>query len=93
MAKVKNLEGTTVYEVGEFGQYAGEKRGSACCWKKTITDSFDSAYGGKMVGGGGGTRRLVLNGVKSSYCANRTADGWTLPLSLSLTPVGEELGI
>lgn len=92
MGIVKNLAGTVVYEVGEFGQHAGEKRGKPCCWKKVITDSFDHAYGGKMVGGGNGARRLVLDGVKSKHCASPTTDGWILPSSLSLTPVGEVLG-
>ena len=91
---VKNLVGTVVYELGQFGQYAGEKRGKPCCWKKVITDAYNTGYGGKWAASDdtGQTFRLVLDGVKSGHTARRTAEGYVLSSSLSLTPVGEILG-
>lgn len=93
MATVKNLNGLEVYQVGQFGQYAGAKAGQPCCWKKTITDSFNMSGNSYWVNqdSTGNTFRLVLNGVQSDYVAKRTPSGYELPKQISLTPVGELL--
>ncbi len=94
MARVKTLNGVTVYQVGQFGQYAGDKAGKPCCWKKTITDSFNTGHGSHWVNRDdtGKSWRLVLDGTKSDFVAQQTPEGYELPSGISLAPVGEILG-
>lgn len=93
MATVKRLQGTEVYEIGTYGQYAGDKRGQQFSKKKVITDAFNTGYGSHWVNRDdtGNSWRLVLDGVKANHVAKRTPEGYELPANLSLTPVGDVL--
>lgn len=92
MEIVSHLPGTEVYELGIFGPYS-PKAGQRFCRYRTITDAFNTGYGGKWVNGDdtGNSWRLVLDGISSDHVARRVEGGYALPSLLALIPQGELL--